>query len=56
MTQGLLIIVNPVRSVMVKKLVIRKETKKKMRPITKSAFHGLLNRAATTLVRKPAPK
>lgn len=33
----------------------RKETKKKMRPITPSAFHKLLNKAATT-VTESAPK
>jgi hypothetical protein len=28
-----------------KKLAVRKETKKKMRPISRSAFHSLLNNA-----------
>jgi hypothetical protein len=35
---------------MLVKLKPRKETKKKMRPITKDAFQGLLKRAATTVV------
>jgi hypothetical protein len=34
----------------------RKETQKKMRPITKSAFHNLLNKAATTVDSKSEPK
>jgi hypothetical protein len=33
-----------------------KETKKKMRPIAKSAFHNLLNKAAKTTVTEPVLK
>jgi hypothetical protein len=39
-----------------KDLKPRKETKKKMRPITKGAFHNLLNKAATTVTELPALK
>jgi hypothetical protein len=38
-----------------KKLKPRKETKKKMRPITKSTFHKMLGKAATTITES-APK
>jgi len=41
-----------------KDLKPQKDTKKKMRPITPSAFHDLLKKAATTVqpVPKHAPK
>jgi hypothetical protein len=39
-----------------KQIKIRPETKKKMRPITKSAFMSLLKRAATPLAHKLSPK
>jgi hypothetical protein len=44
---------------MKKQISLRPETKKKMRPITKDAFHKLLNKAATTVdakTEKPARK
>jgi hypothetical protein len=34
----------------------RKETKEKMRPYTRDAFHNLLKRAATTPAPRHAPK
>lgn len=39
-----------------KALKPRAETKRKMRPLTRGAFHGLLGKAITTPVAKPAPK
>lgn len=37
-----------------KKLTVRKETKKKMHPISRDAFHKLLNKAAKTIVVVPS--
>jgi hypothetical protein len=39
-----------------RKMKPRKESKKKMRPFTRDAFHGLLNRAITPQAEKPAPR
>ena len=38
------------------KLKLREETKKKMVPITKNAFHKLLNKAAKTVDAKAEQK
>lgn len=39
-----------------KKLTPRAETKRKMRPITRDAFHRLLKKAIKTPVLKPATR
>lgn len=39
-----------------KQLKPRTETKKKMRPITKSAFHDMLNKAAVVKFRQTEPR
>jgi hypothetical protein len=38
------------------KLKPREETKKKMRPMTRDAFHRLIGKAISSPATKPAPK